>query len=219
MPATIDPAHLSAYIASRICHDLVSSVSSITNALDFMNEPQDSEMRVQAEKLLHDGADSAAHKLKFLRYAFGSVGLSKGAADIHDARQITERFVETHNKQPALDWDLETDHLSFSHARLIMNMVMLAIDCLPRGGTIAIRVRNGEGGGLDVNLTASGQRCKLREDTADAIRGEEPQDGWSARTVQPLFTRIIAEGLGGKINIEATEEAIKLSASGLDAEG
>lgn len=218
MQAKIDPAHLSAYIASRICHDLVSSVSSITNALDFMNEPQDSEMRVQAEKLLHDGADSAAHKLKFLRYAFGSVGLSKGAADIHDARQITERFVETHNKQPELDWDIETDHLSFSHARLIMNLVMLAIDCLPRGGSIGIRVRN-EAEGLSISLKAAGKRCKLREDTADALRGEEPQDGWSARTVQPLFTRIIAEGLGGSISIETGEETITLTASGLDAEG
>jgi histidine phosphotransferase ChpT len=218
MQATIDPAHLSAYIASRICHDLVSSVSSITNALDFMNEPQDSEMRVQAEKLLHDGADSAAHKLKFLRYAFGSAGLSKGAADIHDAKQITERFVETHNKQPALDWDIETEHLSFSHARLIMNMVMLAIDCLPRGGTIDIKVRN-QVDGLGISLTASGHRCKLREDTADAIRGEEPQDGWSARTVQPLFTRIIAQGLGGELDVNVSDEAIILRATALDAEG
>ena len=218
MTAMIDPAHLSAYIASRICHDLVSSVSSITNALDFMNEPQDSEMRVQAEKLLHVGADSAAHKLKFLRYAFGSAGLSKGAADIHDAKQITERFVETHNKQPELDWDIETGHLSFSHARLIMNMVMLAMDCLPRGGTIQIKVRN-EVEGLGISLTASGKRCKLREDTADAIAGEEPQDGWSARTVQPLFTRIIAEGLGGNLDAEASEEAVVLRAKGLDAEG
>lgn len=96
MQATIDPAHLSAYIASRICHDLVSSVSSITNALDFMNEPQESEMRGQAEKLLHDGAESAASKLKFLRYAFGSAGLSKGAADIHEAKQITERLSLIH---------------------------------------------------------------------------------------------------------------------------
>jgi histidine phosphotransferase ChpT len=218
MQATIDPAHLSAYISSRICHDLVSSVSSITNAIDFMNDPHDAEMSQQAEKLLHDGAESAASKLKFLRYAFGSVGLSKGAADIHDARQITERFVETHNKTPELEWDIETEHLSFSHARLIMNMVMLAVDCLPRGGKINIKVRN-ETDGLSLIVTASGQRCKLREDTADAIQGIEPQDGWSARTVQPLFTRIIAEGLGGSLTADAEEEQIILRAPGLDAGG
>lgn len=218
MQATIDPAHLSAYIASRICHDLVSSVSSITNALDFMNEPQESEMRAQAEKLLHDGADSAASKLKFLRYAFGSVGLSKGAADIHDAKTITERFVSSHNYKPAIHWDIETEHLSFSHARLIMNMVMMAVDCLPRGGTISVKVRN-QTDGLGVSVTAAGERFKLREDTAAAAEGTEPQDGWSARTVQPLFTRIIAEGLGGKLNVEPAEGEITIRATGLNAEG
>ncbi|GGB70795.1 MULTISPECIES: histidine phosphotransferase family protein [Henriciella] len=218
MQANIDPAHLSAYIASRICHDLVSSVSSITNALDFMNEPQDSEMRVQAEKLLHDGADSAASKLKFLRYAFGSAGLSKGAADIHEAKQITERFVASHNYKPTLTWDIETQHLSFSHARLIMNLVMLAVDCLPRGGTIAVKVRN-QTDGLGISVAASGERCKLRDDTAEAIAGNEPQDGWSARTVQPLFTRIIAEGLGGSLRADPKPEEISLVATGLSAEG
>lgn len=218
MQATIDPAHLSAYIASRICHDLVSSVSSITNALDFMNEPQDSEMRAQAEKLLHDGAESAASKLKFLRYAFGSAGLSKGAADIHEAKQITERFVTSHNQPPVLSWDIETEHLSFSHARLIMNMAMLAVDCLPRGGTINIKVRN-QTDGLGIGVTAAGQRCKLREDTADAISGKEPQDGWSARTVQPLFTRIIANGLGGELKAETREAEVSVTATGLSAEG
>ena len=175
-------------------------------------------MRVQAEKLLHDGADSAASKLKFLRYAFGSAGLSKGAADIHDAKQITERFVASHNYQPTMSWDIETQHLSFSHARLIMNMVMLAVDCLPRGGTIDVKVRN-QTDGLGISVVAAGQRCKLREDTADAIGGTEPQDGWSARTVQPLFTRIIAEGLGGELKADPKEGEITLLATGLSAEG
>ncbi|MCZ4297173.1 histidine phosphotransferase family protein [Henriciella marina] len=218
MQTTIDPAHLSAYIASRICHDLVSSVSSITNALDFMNEPQDSEMRVQAEKLLYDGAESAACKLKFLRYAFGSVGLSNGAADIHDAKQITESFVSHHNKKPELEWDIETEHLSFSHARLIMNMVMLAMDCLPRGGSIVVKVRN-EVEGMGIVVSAAGKRCKLRDDTASAIAGDKPEEGWSARTVQPLFTRIIAEGLGGDLSVETEEEQITLKATSLNAEG
>lgn len=218
MQANIDPAHLSAYIASRICHDLVSSVSSITNALDFMNEPQESEMRQQAEKLLHDGADSAASKLKFLRYAFGSAGLSKGAADIHEAKQITERFVASHNYKPTISWDIETQHLSFSHARLIMNMVMLAVDCLPRGGKIAVKVRN-QTDGLGISVTANGERCKIREDTADAVAGTEPQDGWSARTVQPLFTRIIAGGLGGKLSVDQKEGEVTVLATGLSAEG
>ena len=57
--SSIDPARLSAYIASRICHDLVSPISSVTNALDLMEEPGDHEMKAQAEDLLHDGAEKA----------------------------------------------------------------------------------------------------------------------------------------------------------------
>jgi len=48
----IEPDRLSAFIASRICHDLVSPVSSIASALDFLDDPQGSEMREQAEALL-----------------------------------------------------------------------------------------------------------------------------------------------------------------------
>ncbi|MEO1787932.1 MAG: hypothetical protein AAFR41_13050, partial [Pseudomonadota bacterium] len=81
----IDPALLSAYVASRICHDLVSPVSSVTSALDLINDPNDTEMRAQAEQLLHKGATDAAVRIEFLRYAYGSMGLSDGAADIHEA--------------------------------------------------------------------------------------------------------------------------------------
>ena len=108
----IDSALLSAYVASRICHDLVSPVSSITNALDMIDSPTDPDMRQMAQDLLQDGAKSASVRLQFLRYAFGSVGLSGRAADIHEAKTITEAFVATH--KPSVTWDIETDHLSFS---------------------------------------------------------------------------------------------------------
>ena len=117
-----------------------------------------------------------------------------------------------------MTWDIETEHLSFSHARLIMNMVMLGVDCLPRGGTIKVKVRN-QTDGLGLRVSVAGERCKLRTDTADAISGKEPQDGWSARTVQPLFTRIIAEGLGGKIEAEEREGEVALVAVRVSAEG
>ena len=56
-------------------------------------------------------------------------------------------------------------------------------------------------------------------DTASAIAGDNPEEGWSARTVQPLFTRIIAEGLGGDLSVDTEEEQITLKATSLNAEG
>ena len=208
----IEPARLSAYIASRICHDLVSPVSSVTTALDFIDDPGGGEMKDQAETLLKNGATHASHRLQFLRYAFGSIGLSDGAADIHEAKKITEDFVATH--KPSIEWDIDTDHIGFGHARLMMNMVLVGIDCLPRGGVITLRMKS-EPGGLTITATCKGDRARLREETEVALRGEQPENGWSAQNVQPLFTRMMADEFSGELTAKASDEMVIIMAQGL----
>lgn len=212
----IEPARLSAFIASYICHDLVSPVSSITNALDLINDPSDPELREKAQELLEQGAESASIRLQFLRYAFGSVGLSDGAADMHEARTITERFVSTH--KPTLVWDIETEHLSFSHVRLMMNLVLMAIKCLPRGGVINVRIRN-EAGGMTLIVNATGMRARLQDEVKTALGAQEPEGGWTARNVQPLFTRMLCDGLEGEVTANQNEEEIIIMAQGIRAAG
>lgn len=214
--SSIDPARLSAYIASRICHDLVSPISSVTNALDLMDEPGDQEMKAQAEALLHDGADKAAARIQFLRYAFGSIGLNAGAADIHEARKITEAFVNSH--KPSVEWDLQADHLSFSHVRLMMNLVMMAVESLPRGGVVSVRIRS-EAGGLTITLTAKGDRARLKEEVSAAIEGTDPAEGWRAENIQPLFAKMICDSLEGEFTAKPSDGQVIFMATGLRAEG
>lgn len=199
----IDPTHLSAYIASRICHDLVSSVSSVTSALDFMDEPQESEMREQADSLLRKGAADSAIRLEFLRYAFGSVGLHNGIADSHEAKRIAVGFVASH--RPTLDWKIVSQELSPAHYRLIMNMLMIGIECLPRGGVLTPEVLPVENS-FTVIVKARGLRAKIRPDISGPLLGEIPEGGWSARTIQPLFTRIIAKEFGTQVTVTDTAE-------------
>ena len=212
----IDPAHLSAFIASRICHDLVSPVSSVTNALDLLHDPGDPEMKAQAQNLLHEGAEKAAARLQFLRYAFGSLGLNAGAADIHEARRIIDSFVRSH--KPSIEFDIQTEHLSFSHVRLLMNLVMMAIDCMPRGGVIHTRIRN-EQAGMTITLTCKGDRIVLKENIAKAVKDQEPSEGWRPETVQPLFAKMICDSLNGEISANQAEDSVILMAAGVRAEG
>lgn len=212
----IDPARLSAYIASRICHDLVSPVSSVTNALDLMDMPGTDDMQEQATDLLHDGAEKAAARIQFLRYAYGSIGLNAGAADIHQVKTLTENFVKGH--RPSVDWDIETDHLSFSHARLMMNLVLMGVDCLPRGGVLHIRVRD-EAGGMTLTVTCKGERAKLKDATGKALAGEEPDEGWGPETIQPYFAKMISDGLGGELTANENGEDVIIMAAGIRAEG
>jgi len=218
MPAdTLEPAHLSSLIASRVCHDLVSPVSGITNAMDFLNEPLDQDMKAQTEALLKDSVLNAERRLKFLRYALGSQGLNSGTADIHEAKEVTEGFIASHKFTTV--FDIETSHFGYSHARLMMNMVMIATDSMSRAGEIIIKIRD-EAAGLAIVITAKGEKANLRPDTINGLAGEPPADGWTGRAVQPLFASIIANNLGSEVSArQVAEDEVVVSALGVRAEG
>lgn len=212
----IDPAILSAYIASKVCHDLVSPLSSVVSAIDLLDDPNDSEMREQADLLLRQGARDASDRLQFLRYAFGSMGLNDGAADIHEAKSVTEKFVATH--KPSVEWDIDTDHLSYSHARLMMNLLLMGMESAPRGGVLTVRFRN-DTAGLVIAVIARGVKARAKPDTKATLAGNEPDEGWTPRNVQPLFSKMIAEGLGGRISIAEGDEIVTITAEGIRATG
>ena len=212
----IEPSRLAAFIASRICHDLISPVASVNSALELLAEPGDADMKAQAESLLHNGAESAGARIQLLRYAFGSAGLSDTAADRHEVRQIVEGFMKSH--KPSVEWEIDTEHFSCGHARVLMNLVILATAAIPRGGVVALQVKN-ESEGLAVTAVAKGPKARLADFVESAFAGETPEEGWSARTIQPLFASMVANDLGGGISATAVEECVTFTASGLRAEG
>ena len=212
----IEPSRLAAFIASRICHDLISPVASVNSALELLDEPGDADMKAQAEQLLQNGAESAGARIQLLRYAFGSAGLSDTAADRHEVRQIIEGFMKGH--KPSVEWEIDTDYFSCGHARVLMNLVILATAAIPRGGVVSLQVRN-ETDGLTVSAEAKGPKARLADFVESAFGGSTPEEGWSARTIQPLFATMVVQDLGGSITATGAEECVTFTASGLRAEG
>jgi histidine phosphotransferase ChpT len=212
----IESSKLAAFIASRICHDLISPVASVNSALELLEEPGDADMKAQAEQLLHNGAESAGARIQLLRYAFGSAGLSDTAADRHDVRQIVEGFMKSH--KPSVEWDIDTDHFSCGHARVLMNLVIMATAAIPRGGVVHLKVMN-EATGLTVIAQAKGPKARLSEFTEAALSGNTPEEGWSARTIQPLFAKMVSDDLDGELTATAAEEEITFTVRGLRASG
>ena len=212
----IESSKLAAFIASRICHDLISPVASVNSALELLEEPGDADMKAQAEQLLHNGAESAGARIQLLRYAFGSAGLSATAADRHDVRQIVEGFMKSH--KPSVEWDIDTEHFSCGHARVLMNLVIMATAAIPRGGVVYLKVMN-EATGLTIIAQAKGPKARLSEFTEAALSGNTPEEGWSARTIQPLFAKMVSDDLDGEMVATAAEEEITFTVRGLRASG
>ncbi|MEO0882168.1 MAG: histidine phosphotransferase family protein [Pseudomonadota bacterium] len=208
----IDPAYYTAYIASRLCHDLVNPASSVASAIGMMDETDlDEELRQSSEVLLRDNVKRLEATLLFLRYAFGNMGMSDSVADMHEAKRVTEDYVAMH--KPHLDWDIDTAHFSYFHARLMMHMVLIAISSLPRGGNMTVRIKDQNGKPcIAVHAIARSDRpgieatATVKPEVEAALSTGAAEFDWKAQTIQPLFAANIAEQLGTRLTVNKLSE-------------
>ena len=70
---SLEPLDLAALLCSRVCHDVISPVGAIVNALEVLEE-DDPSMKEFALDLIKKSARSASARLQFARLAFGAAG-------------------------------------------------------------------------------------------------------------------------------------------------
>ena len=208
----LDHTRFAAFLAARLCHDIVSPAATMSLSLEMLDSPGSAEEKAHCERTLREGAQGVAATLQFMRYAFGSMGLQPGTADAQQFKKLTDDYVRF--QKPSIEWDLATTELGFGHARLIMNLVLVGLTATVRGGVIHIRVRE-EGGVKNVVLTCKGDRVVLKEDVAKARAGDEPESGWRPENIQPLFAKMTCDSLGGTLLAKATPEGVVFMATGL----
>jgi histidine phosphotransferase ChpT len=214
-PMNLDHTRFAAFLAARLCHDIVSPAATMSLSLEMLDSPGSAEEKAHCERTLREGAQGVAATLQFMRYAFGSMGLQPGTADAQQFKKLTDDYVRF--QKPSVEWDLATTELGFGHARLIMNLVLVALTATVRGGVIHIRVRE-EGGVKNVVLTCKGDRVVLKEDVAKALAGDEPESGWRPENIQPLFAKMTCDSLGGTLHAKATADGVVFMATGLRAQ-
>jgi histidine phosphotransferase ChpT len=82
-----------------------------------------------------------------------------------------------------------------------VNLLLIANECLPRGGTVEITAeKHGDGG--EVIVIAKGPRAKLREATGLAMSGEGGE--LSGHTIQPTLTGLLARQGGVELSVRET---------------
>jgi histidine phosphotransferase ChpT len=184
-------------LTSKICHDLVSPASSIVTAFDFLTNDSDAATRATAMALLQSGVSELESKLLVLRYAMGPGGSRDSGTDVNEFRKLTEHCA--HSVKPDVKFTTPIPEITRPQARLLLNVVMIALSALPRGGEVAISFQQ-SATELKVEFGCSGDRPKLRPETLSGLAGREPEDGWNARNIQPLFTRIAADEIGARLS-------------------
>lgn len=196
-------------LASRLCHDLVGPVGAINNGLELLEE-DDQEISGEAMELVADSARRAAAALQFYRYAFGMAG-ARMAGQLDEVRALAARHLA--NGTVSLEWSLPepAPEAPADLAKLLLNLVLLGGESLPRGGALSVAVRAGPDG-LEASVAASGPGAALREEARPALAAEAALEELTPRGVQAYFTRLLARRLGSDLRLDTSApDRVRLS--------
>lgn len=201
---------LASQLCSRLCHDLLSPVGALTNGLELLAEEKDPEMRKRCFELLEQSARISADKLKFFRLAFGAAGGFGEMVPIAEPRALIDALVGN-NGRITVNWALAGDALPKAAVKTLLNLSLIAIEALVRGGTLDIGAEMREGAS-EIVVRAAGARIAFDNEVGRALNGELPVSALSSRTAPAAMLHQLAAGLGGGLQYALTEEALVMGA-------
>ena len=198
---SIDPLELAALVASRVCHDIISPVGAIVNGLEVLEEEKDESMREFAMDLVQKSARQASAKLQFSRLAFGASGGAGAQIDMADAGRCAAALMEREKAQ--LDWQVTAGLLPKAEAKLLLNLLIVALNSVARGGRISVSADN-DGGETVIRVVAEGDRARLPAGVREVIAEGALPNPLDAHSVQPLYTALLARD--ARMGVTASEE-------------
>ncbi len=205
----LTPAGLSAQMCARIAHDLISPIAALGTAIEVLDDPDNTDMHEDAIDLIKLSARQASGKLQFLRLAFGAGGSAPGVVAVEQLKTLTEGIYS--DAKSEIIWNTDRDGIEKDAARLLLNLIMLGVQAVPRGGSVTVLTRDIDEA-FEIRLTCVGPKARLAEAVKLTLSGKMPEDGFDGRTIQPFYTGMILRELGGKMAAGADEERVVFSA-------
>jgi histidine phosphotransferase ChpT len=204
-----DTLELAALLCSRVCHDLISPVGAIVNGLEVLDDNPKPEDRDFALDLIRKSAKTASARLQFCRLAFGAAGSAGAQIDLGDALNMAKGHIE--DGKCTIAWNLPRLLLPKNRVKLLLNMLIIAQQTIPRGGTLTVDPI-GEGEAMAFRVTAAGLNARLPQNIVTLLSSDQGPSV-DAHAVQPYYTRLLAESCGLKVTLAAEGEAMIVQAS------
>ena len=191
-------------LCGRLCHELISPVGAISNGVELLDE-DDPEFVREAMTLIGQSARKAGQRLQFYRFAYGTAG---GAVD---AREVSRGLLD--GGKVRCDWPKEASGLAPPWQRLACNMLVLALEAMPRGGAILVQALE-----RGVAVAAEADTITVSAELRSVLAGEVGVDALTARTVHGFYTMRLAERMGARLTLAlAPNRAVLTAAEGWPA--
>jgi histidine phosphotransferase ChpT len=188
-------------LCSRLCHELVSPVGAINNGLELMRELNGS-VADEALELIGSSARDGANRLQYYRMAFGFAGNS-AITGLTEARRLIEGFLG--HGRVKLAWtdpeNVEVLPISDGWGKLLLNMVAVGVEGLPRGGTLTTGWQCAAAS-PGIEIAVEGQGAQFDDPVRQALAGTVDPDTLTAHNAHIFYTGSVARRLGVGLAVE-----------------
>lgn len=205
---------LASLIASRLCHDMLSPVGALSNGLELLAEERDPEMRQRCFELLEQSAKTSADKLRFFRLAFGAAGGFGEMVPLNEPRAVVDALVGG-NGRITPNWTLAGDTMPKPAVKVLLNLALIGIEALVRGGTLDIAAEtrvDGAGHVTEIVVRAAGPRIAFDPAVGHALDGTLAVDALSSKTAPAFLIQQLAAEAGGGLQTHVSADALVMGA-------
>lgn len=193
-------------LCSRLCHDLVGPVGAINNGLELVEE-LGGEAGNEAMELVASTAKQVSERLQYFRVAFGlAASAVQTTAEVRAlltpaviGGKVQIVWPQADQKQPLV--------FDYNGVKLLLNMVMLAAEAMPRGGRLDVNVMKTPTSAI-ISVTANGQGARMDLEHQAAIQGTITSERMTPRNVQAYLAGRLAHHLGGGLFVTAASNDI-----------
>ena len=187
-----DELRLAELLCARLCHDLSGPLGGASAGAELLGDedPPDSD----TVALVADSVAAATRVLRVLRAALGAGTQPFAAADLDSlARAI---FPESGSTRLALRIDMGSSGCERAGGRLLLNLLMVSRDILPRGGTADAHLTTDP---FTLKITLEGPQISA-DDTCTALAAPSPAQ-LGARAAPAFYAARLAATLGRTISV------------------
>ena len=194
----LEPLDLAALVCSRVCHDLISPVGAIVNGLEVLEDDNDEATKTFALELIKKSARQASARLQFCRLAFGAAGSAGAQIDLGDAEAVARGFLE--DDKMSVKWNLPRILLAKNRVKLLLNLLILAGQTIPRGGTLTVEPI-GEGNAMGFYVVAAGANARIHQAVPSLLDGQAGEHGIDAHAIQPYYAGLLGRACGLRVTL------------------
>jgi histidine phosphotransferase ChpT len=185
---------------SKLCHDVISPIGAVNNGLELLEEEEDAALKEEATGLAQRSAKRASILLQVYRSAFGNAG-NQQTFGPREAVALAQEFLVTGKAQLNAPDLPESSTIPAGYGKLALNLIILAADSLPRGGTIKFQVRSPQLGQGAIEIDCAGQQIAWSEEFGRAISGKLQAEDLTAHNILPYVASAFAQRIGMTLSV------------------